>query len=265
MPPTSETAAGPPGTSSVDPAEIARFAALADDWWDPNGKFRPLHRFNPVRLGFIRDRLVGHFGRDSASLAPLTGLRLLDIGCGGGLVAEPMARLGATVVGVDATEKNIRVAALHAERQGLSIDYRNMTAEELVARGERFDIILNLEVVEHVAALQPFIASCGALLAPGGAMIVATLNRTAKAWALAIVGAEYVLGWLPRGTHDWKKFVRPAELATALRRSGLAIAELTGVGYDPLGGEWSLSRDLAVNYMVYARFTAPQTALDGGS
>jgi 2-polyprenyl-6-hydroxyphenyl methylase/3-demethylubiquinone-9 3-methyltransferase len=242
-----------PHASTVDPAEIARFAALADDWWDPNGRFKPLHRFNPVRLGFIRDRLVRHFGRDPAALTPFTGLRLLDVGCGGGLIAEPMARLGATVTGIDATDKNIRVAALHAARAGLDIDYRCEAAEDLAARGERFDVVLNLEVVEHVVAVEPFIAACSQLLAPGGAMIVATLNRTAKAWALAIVGAEYILGWLPRGTHRWEKFVRPAELAAALRHNRLDIAELTGVSYDPLAGEWSLSRDLAVNYMVFAR------------
>ncbi|MBV8166632.1 MAG: bifunctional 2-polyprenyl-6-hydroxyphenol methylase/3-demethylubiquinol 3-O-methyltransferase UbiG, partial [Alphaproteobacteria bacterium] len=175
--------------SSVDPEEVARFAALADDWWDPQGRFRPLHKFNPVRLGFIRDRLVGHFGRDAAALTPFAGLSVLDIGCGGGLIAEPMARLGARVTGIDATDKNIRVAGLHAERSGLAIDYRCTTAEELVARGERFDVVLTLEVVEHVAAVEPFIASCAQLVAPGGALVAATLNRTAKAWALAIVGA----------------------------------------------------------------------------
>jgi 2-polyprenyl-6-hydroxyphenyl methylase / 3-demethylubiquinone-9 3-methyltransferase len=239
---------------TVDPDEVARFAALADDWWDPHGRFRPLHQFNPVRLAFIRDRLARRFGRDIRAKRPFEGLRLLDIGCGGGLVAEPMARLGASVVGLDATEKNIQVARLHAGRAGLAIDYRCAPAEALLDGPERFDVILNLEVVEHVVALEPFIAACGALLAPGGAMIVATLNRTAKAWALAIVGAEYVLGWLPRGTHRWAKFVRPAELAGALRRHGLTIAELTGVSYQPLSGEWALSRDLAVNYMVFARF-----------
>ena len=240
--------------SSVDPDEVARFAALADDWWDPNGRFRPLHQFNPVRLAFIRDRLVRHFARDPAALTPLAGLRVLDIGCGGGLVAEPMARLGADIVGIDATARNIAVASLHASRAGLAVDYRHATAEELVADGERFDAILNLEVVEHVVAPEPFIGACARMLKPGGAMIVATLNRTAKAWALAIVGAEYVLGWLPRGTHRWDKFVRPAELAAALRRHGLEIGELTGVSFDPFRREWTLSRDLAVNYMVYARF-----------
>jgi 2-polyprenyl-6-hydroxyphenyl methylase/3-demethylubiquinone-9 3-methyltransferase len=240
--------------SSVDPDEVARFGALAEEWWDPNGRFRPLHEFNPVRLAFIRDRLVGHFARDPHSLTPLAGLKLLDIGCGGGLVAEPMARLGAMVVGIDATARNIGIAREHAARAGLAIDYRHATAEALVAAGERFDAVLNLEVVEHVAAPEPFIGACAQLLAPGGAMIVATLNRTARAWALAIVGAEYVLGWLPRGTHRWDKFVRPAELAAALRRHGLAVAELTGVRFDPFRREWSLSRDLAVNYMVYARF-----------
>jgi 2-polyprenyl-6-hydroxyphenyl methylase / 3-demethylubiquinone-9 3-methyltransferase len=241
------------GPSSVDPDEIARFAALADDWWDPNGRFRPLHQLNPVRLAFIRDRLIRHFRCDAASFTPFAGLSVLDIGCGGGLVAEPMARLGAAVVGIDATAENVEVARLHAARSGLTIDYRCAAAEELVVRGERFDVILALEVVEHVAALEPFIATCGALAAPGVAMVIATINRTAKAWALAIVGAEYVLGWLPRGTHSWAKLVQPAELAAALRRSGFAIGELTGVGYNPLAGEWSLSRDLAVNYMVFAR------------
>jgi 2-polyprenyl-6-hydroxyphenyl methylase/3-demethylubiquinone-9 3-methyltransferase len=243
-------------TGTVDPDEVARFAALADDWWDPRGHFRPLHQVNPVRLAFIRDRLVGHFGRDPASLTPLSGLRLLDIGCGGGLIAEPMARLGAAVVGLDATEQNIAVARLHAAHAGLSIDYRCAAAEDLADGTARFDVVLALEVVEHVAALEPFVAACGRLLAPGGALIAATLNRTVKAWALAIVGAEYVLGWLPRGTHRWAKFVRPAELVGALRRNGLAVAELTGVGYDPLAGAWSLSRDLAVNYMVFARRAA---------
>jgi 2-polyprenyl-6-hydroxyphenyl methylase/3-demethylubiquinone-9 3-methyltransferase len=246
--------------SSVDPEEVARFAALADDWWDPHGRFRPLHKFNPVRLGFIRAHLVGHFGRDAAALAPLDGLSVLDVGCGGGLIAEPMARLGARVTGIDATGKNIGVAALHAERSGLAIDYRCAAAEELVARGERFDVVLALEVVEHVAAVEPFIESCARLIAPGGALVAATLNRTAKAWALAIVGAEYILGWLPRGTHRWQKFVRPAELVGALRRNGLEVAALTGVGYDPLAGEWSLSRDLSVNYMVFARTDGPRPA-----
>ncbi|HUA52165.1 MAG TPA: bifunctional 2-polyprenyl-6-hydroxyphenol methylase/3-demethylubiquinol 3-O-methyltransferase UbiG [Candidatus Sulfotelmatobacter sp.] len=249
-----QTTPGALDSASVDPDEVARFAALADDWWDPTGRFRPLHRFNPVRLSFIRDRLIRHFHRDTAALEPLTGLRVLDIGCGGGLVAEPIARLGATVVGIDATAKNVEVARRHAAEAGLAIDYRCASAETLVAEGARFDVILNLEVVEHVVALEPFIGACGKLAAPGGAMIVATLNRTAKAWALAIVGAEYVLGWLPRGTHRWEKFVRPSELAAALRRSGFEIGELAGVGYNPLAGEWSLSRDLAVNYMVFARF-----------
>ena len=243
-------------TGTVDPDEVARFAALAEDWWDPRGRFRPLHQLNPLRLGFIRDRLVAHFRRDPASLTPLAGLRVLDIGCGGGLIAEPMARLGATVVGLDATEKNIGIARLHAERSGLAIDYRCTAAEALADGPARFDAILALEVIEHVAALEPFVAACGTLLAPGGVLIAATLNRTTRAWALAIVGAEYVLGWLPRGTHSWRKFVRPAELAGALRRHGLAVAELTGVSYDPLAGEWALSRDLAVNYMMVARFPA---------
>lgn len=241
--------------STIDPDEVARFAALADDWWDPNGRFRPLHKFNPVRLGFIRDHLVGHFGRSPTALTPFDGLTVLDVGSGGGLIAEPMARLGARVTGIDATDKNVRVAALHAARSGLAIDYRCEAAEDLAARGERFDVVLALEVIEHVAAIEPFVAACAQLLAPGGALIAATLNRTAKAWALAIVGAEYILGWLPRGTHRWDKFVRPAELVGALRRNRIEVAELTGVSYDPLAGAWSLSRDMAVNYMLFSRKT----------
>jgi 2-polyprenyl-6-hydroxyphenyl methylase/3-demethylubiquinone-9 3-methyltransferase len=239
-------------TASVDPDEIAKFARLADDWWDPQGRFRPLHKFNPVRLAFIRDTLIRHFARDGRSDRPFDGLRLLDIGSGGGLLAEPMARLGAEVVGIDATERNVHVAALHAARMGLAIDYRHATAEELADDGESFDAILNMEVIEHVADVDVFVGACGRLLRPGGAMIVATLNRTLKAFALAIVGAEYVLGWLPRGTHDWNKFVRPSELEVALRHAGLSLRSLTGVVYNPLLDTWRLDRDLGVNYLAVA-------------
>lgn len=238
--------------ASIDPAEIARFSALAAQWWDPQGKFRPLHRFNPVRLAFIRDRLVAHFGRNATGDLPLAGLRLLDIGCGGGLVAEPMARLGAEVVGADASEKNIGVARLHASEAGLPVDYRCTSAEALAAAGETFDVVLTLEVVEHVADLEGFLACCGQMVKPGGLLIAATLNRTLKSYALAIVGAEYVLRWLPRGTHDWKKFVRPHELAAGLRHAGLNVSEITGVTYDPLGDKWRTSRDTDVNYMMVA-------------
>jgi 2-polyprenyl-6-hydroxyphenyl methylase / 3-demethylubiquinone-9 3-methyltransferase len=238
--------------TTIDPAEVARFAALAESWWDPRGKFRPLHRFNPVRLAFLRDRLAAHFARDAASLQPFAGLRLLDIGCGGGLVAEPMARLGFAVVGIDAALANVKTAQVHAQEVGLAIDYRAMAVEDLTATGERFDVVLALEIVEHVADLGAFCAAAAAVLQPGGALIAATLNRTAKAYLLAVLGAEYVLRWLPRGTHDWTKFVHPSELAAGLRRNGLHLAEVTGVTYNPLTDEWRLSRDLDVNYMVYA-------------
>ena len=240
-------------SASVDDSEVAKFAALAESWWDSEGPFRPLHKFNPVRIRFIRDRLAGHFNRDPLAPEPLAGLRLLDIGCGGGLLTEPLTRLGATVVGIDATEKNIRIAALHAEQGGLSIDYRHTTAETLDEAGERFDAVLNMEVVEHVADVDAFLTASGNLVGSGGLMIAATLNRTAKSFALAIVGAEYVLRWLPRGTHDWRRFVRPSELAAGLRHAGMTVTSLTGVVYNPLTGIWSLNeRDLDVNYMAVA-------------
>ena len=244
--------------ASIDPIEIERFSAMAAEWWNPHGKFRPLHRFNPVRLGFLRDRICAHFGRDPQAENPLAGLRLLDIGCGGGLIAEPMARLGARVVGADAGEKNIGVARLHAAESGVEVDYRCTSAEDLAAAGELFDVVLTLEVVEHVADLEGFLAACGGMVKPGGLLIAATLNRTPKAWALAIVGVEYVLGWLPRGTHDWKKFVKPHELAAGLRHAGLTMQELAGVTYDPLNDRWRISRDTGVNYMMVA--TRPPAA-----
>ncbi|MEQ8402446.1 MAG: bifunctional 2-polyprenyl-6-hydroxyphenol methylase/3-demethylubiquinol 3-O-methyltransferase UbiG [Roseitalea porphyridii] len=239
--------------ASIDSAEIAKFAAMAEAWWDPHGKFRPLHRFNPVRLAFVRDRLCAHFHRDPLAELPLSGLKLLDVGCGGGLLAEPLARLGATVTGLDAAEKNIKVANLHAEESGLEIDYRHGSVEALAAGPLRFDAVLNMEVVEHVADVESFLAASAALVRPGGAMILATLNRTPKAFLLAIVGAEYLLRWLPRGTHDWRRFQKPSELVRALRGNDLNIAELTGVAYNPLSDSWRLSpRDLDVNYMLVA-------------
>jgi len=238
--------------SSIDPDEIARFEAMAAEWWDPHGKFRPLHKFNPVRLAWIRDRLLARFGRDGASPRPLEGLRILDIGCGGGLVSEPMARLGAEVVGVDASHRNVEVARIHAAQGGLAIDYRQGTAEDLLAAGERFDAVLSLEVVEHVADPAAFLGACAGLVSPGGALFVATINRTPQAFALAIVGAEYVLRWLPRGTHSWSKFVRPSEVAAALRPTGLELREFAGMSYNPLRDAWSAGRDLGVNYIAYA-------------
>ncbi|MBM3598754.1 MAG: bifunctional 2-polyprenyl-6-hydroxyphenol methylase/3-demethylubiquinol 3-O-methyltransferase UbiG [Alphaproteobacteria bacterium] len=249
---TAAASSSPRAKSSVDPAEVARFAAMSEAWWDPHGQFRPLHRLNPVRLRFIRDRMCRRFGRDSERSRPLSGLKLLDIGCGGGLIAEPMTRLGADVVGIDAAERNIGTARLHAEESGLTIDYRHATAEDLASAGEAFDIVLALEIVEHVADLGVFLAAASALVKPGGALVLATLNRTAKAFVLAIAGAEYVLGWLPRGTHDWRKFVRPSELERNLRRHGLTTTEISGVCYRLLTDDWTLCRDVSVNYMALA-------------
>jgi 2-polyprenyl-6-hydroxyphenyl methylase/3-demethylubiquinone-9 3-methyltransferase len=237
--------------SSIDPAEVERFSAMAAQWWDPTGKFKPLHVFNPVRLAFIRDEAARRFGRDIAQRRPFEGLRLLDIGCGGGLLCEPMARLGFSVTGVDASERNIGVARAHAQAQGLDIDYRADTAEALLAAGEApFDVVLNMEVIEHVADPGPFLRDCVALTAPGGFMVVATLNRTPKALALAVVGAEYVLRWLPRGTHDWRKFLKPQEIVGFLAGEPVSIAGPFGVSYDVLSGRWSRSNDIAVNYMM---------------
>jgi len=239
--------------ASIDSDEIAKFAAMAEAWWDPEGKFRPLHRFNPVRLAFIRDRLCARFGRDPRQDRSLKGLKLLDVGCGGGLLCEPLARLGADVTGLDAAERNTAVAALHAEESGLKIDYRHGSVEELAQGQVRFDAVLNMEVVEHVADVSSFLGASAALVRPGGLMILATLNRTPKAFLLAIVGAEYLLRWLPRGTHDWRRFVRPSELARALRGAGMDIEEMTGVAYNPLADSWRLApRDLDVNYMLVA-------------
>jgi 2-polyprenyl-6-hydroxyphenyl methylase/3-demethylubiquinone-9 3-methyltransferase len=236
---------------SIDPAEIAKFAAMADEWWDPTGKFRPLHRLNPTRLAFIRDRAAARHGRDLLSPRPLAGLRLVDIGCGGGLLSEPLARLGARVTGIDAGEKNIGVARHHAGESGLDIDYRVASAEALAAAGEQFDIVLAMEVIEHVADPAGFMAACASLVAPGGLLIVATLNRTAKSFAFAIVGAEYLLRWLPRGTHDWRRFLRPSELTGLVRPHGLKLAEAVGVVYSPLADKWRLApEDLDVNYML---------------
>jgi 2-polyprenyl-6-hydroxyphenyl methylase/3-demethylubiquinone-9 3-methyltransferase len=242
----------PEASGSIDEAEVARFAEMAEAWWDPTGAFRPLHKLNPVRLAYIRDRLTAHFGRDRQALTPLAGLELVDIGCGGGLVAEPMARLGARVTGIDAGAANIGVAKLHAEQAGLAVDYRTATAEALADAGRQFDIVLALEIVEHVADRDLFLAAAAALVRPGGCLVAATLNRTLKSFALAIVGAEYVLGWLPRGTHDWRKFLRPSELAGGLRRHGLATGDVSGIVYDPLADSWRLARDVGVNYMMVA-------------
>ena len=239
--------------STIDQAEVDRFSAMAAEWWNPDGKFRPLHKFNPVRLAYIRDLVSAHYGRDPLSHRPLEGLRLLDIGCGGGLLSEPMSRMGAEVVGADASEKNIRIARTHAEMSGVAVDYRAVTAEALAEAGESFDVILNMEVVEHVADVDFFMKTCASMVRPGGMMFVATINRTFKAAALAIIGAEYVLRWLPKGTHQYEKLVRPEEIETPLAASGMTITERTGVFFNPLQNQWNLSSDMDVNYMMVAR------------
>ena len=250
---TLENEAAVPKRPSIDPDEVAKFSAMADEWWDPAGKFKPLHKFNPVRLRYIRDMAERHFDLEPKLRSPLEGLRLLDIGCGGGLVSEPMARLGAEVVSVDASEANIKTAMTHAEAAGLNIDYRVGTAEGLIEAGEPpFDIVLNLEVVEHVADPAQFLTDTSHLVKPGGFMLVATINRTAKAFALAIVGAEYVLRWLPRGTHEFDKFLKPREIDEALSKAGMDTEPPQGVFYNPIADSWRLSNDHSVNYMIMA-------------
>ena len=243
----------PAKRTTVDPAELEKFAAMAAEWWDPFGKFKPLHKFNPVRLAYIRDAICAHFDRDPTAPTPLAGLRLLDVGCGGGLVSEPMRRLGADVVGLDATAVNIEVAKLHAAEVGLEIDYRATTVEALIDAGEApFDAVLNLEAVEHVADVDLFLGASADLVKPGGLMIVATINRTLKAFALAKVGAEYVLRWLPRGTHDPRKFVTPTEIEAALQPHDMTVSRHAGVFYNPLSDQWSVVKDTSVNYMSVA-------------
>jgi 2-polyprenyl-6-hydroxyphenyl methylase / 3-demethylubiquinone-9 3-methyltransferase len=238
-------------TSTVDPAEVAKFEAMAAEWWNPHGKFKPLHMLNPCRLDYITTQIAAEFDRDLTAPQPFAGLRLLDIGCGGGLLAEPMARLGADVVGADAAARNIPVARLHAEQSGLAIDYRHTTAEDMAAAGETFDVVLNMEVVEHVADPLAYLTACQRLLRPGGLMICSTLNRNAKSYLMAIIGAEQVMRWLPKGTHDWKKFITPDELYDLIRRAGLDPVDRKGMVFNPISWSWSLSsRDLSVNYVT---------------
>jgi 2-polyprenyl-6-hydroxyphenyl methylase/3-demethylubiquinone-9 3-methyltransferase len=246
----------PTEAGTIDAGEVARFSRLAGQWWDPRGPMAPLHKFNPVRLAYIRDRSAGHFGRDPTRLDSLAGLRVLDIGCGGGILCEPLARLGASVVGVDPSESNIAVARQHAAQSGLAIDYRNTNAETLAQAGEIFDVVLAMEVVEHVADVGLFVELAAGTVKPGGLLFVATLNRTAKSFALAIVGAEYILRWLPRGTHRWDKFITPDELEIAIEPSGLQIIDETGVTYNLFADRWQLSTDMDVNYMVVAENAA---------
>ncbi|CAN5400707.1 bifunctional 2-polyprenyl-6-hydroxyphenol methylase/3-demethylubiquinol 3-O-methyltransferase UbiG [soil metagenome] len=239
--------------SSIDPAEVEKFSKMAAEWWNPRGKFGVLHVFNPVRLAYIKEQVTARFARDPFDARPFMGLRILDIGCGGGLLTEPMARLGADIVGVDPSERNIKTASVHAAEQEISIDYRVATAEDLAAAGETFDVILNMEVIEHVADPKAFTATCAGLLKPGGLMFVATLNRTLKSFGLAIIGAEYILGWLPKGTHQWEKFIAPGELEDWLAAAGLETCDRSGVVYNPLSNTWRRARDMDVNYMMLAR------------
>ncbi len=243
-------------SSTIDREDVDRFSRIAEEWWDETGKFRPLHRINPLRLGYIRDRACNHFGRNPEQMKSLSSLTLLDIGCGGGLMAEPLARIGARVTGIDASEKNIQVAAFHAEKMGLRMDYACTTPEQLCkGTTKAYDIVLALEIVEHVADVPLFLHACSKLVKPGGILFMSTLNRTLKSYTLAIIGAEYMLRWLPRGTHDWRKFLKPSELCAGLRKEGMTIAHMTGMVYNPLQSEWSLEEsDLDVNYLLTATF-----------
>ena len=240
-----------PRPTTVDDGEIAKFEAMAAEWWDLDGKFKPLHMLNPTRLDYITTQIAAEFARDLDDEAPFTGLRILDIGCGGGLLCEPMARLGATIVGVDAAPRNIPVAQIHAEQSGLDIDYRVGTAEDMAADGEQFDVVLNMEVVEHVADPLAYLTACCDLLRPGGLHICSTINRNPKSFAMAIVGAEYVMRWLPKGTHEWNKFITPDELFDMMRKAGLNPVDRKGFKFNPLGWSWSISdKDLSVNYVT---------------
>ncbi len=236
---------------NIDPDEVAKFSALADEWWNSEGSYKPLHRINPARLGYIRDRLVRHFDRDVSGRRPLDRLTMLDIGCGGGLVCEPLSRLGGQMTGIDASERNIGTARSHAARMGLAIEYQHMTAEFLVEREAKFDVVMSLEVIEHVPDINRFLKTCADLVNPGGALILSTLNRTPKSFLFGIVGAEYVLGWVPRGTHQWKRFVRPSEISAGLRCSNLRITDISGLSYDLKSSEWGIGKDISVNYMAF--------------
>ncbi len=240
--------------TTIDPSEVAKFEAMAAEWWDPTGKFRPLHLMNPCRLDYLTTQIAAEFGRDLRQPRPFAGLRILDIGCGGGLLSEPMARLGADVVGADAAPRNIPVAQVHAEQSGLQIDYRFTTAEDLAAAGERFDVVLNMEVVEHVSDPLAYLTACQTLLKPGGIMLCSTLNRNPKSYLMAIIGAEWVMRWLPKGTHDWAKFITPDELSDLITKAGLTVLDRKGMVFNPVSWGWSLSaRDLSVNYVTTSR------------
>ena len=236
---------------SIDPEEVAKFEAMAEEWWDPNGKFKPLHMLNPCRLDYIIEMIRTEFGCDPQKAMPFNGLNILDIGCGGGLLCEPMARLGANVVGVDAAQRNIPIAVAHAKQSNLTIDYRHGTAEEVLTGDEKFDVILNMEVVEHVADPLSYIKTCEALLKNGGMMLCSTINRNTKSFLMAIIGAEYVMRWLPKGTHEWSKFFKPSELGNIIEQAGLEMVDKKGFVFNPISWQWSISdKDLSVNYVT---------------
>ena len=238
--------------TTINDAEVAKFTAMAEEWWDPKGKLKPLHKLNPARLSYIREHLLAHFKRDTTQMRPFEGLSILDVGCGGGLLCEPLARLGATVTGIDAAERNIAIARLHAEQSGLDITYAATTSEALAERQEKYHLVLNMEVVEHVDNVPLYMKSCADLVKPGGLTLTATLNRTLRAKLFAVIAAEQVLRWLPKGTHDWNKFLTPDEIKTLLIRNGLKVIGETGVVYHPIGDEWRRSSDMGINYMIMA-------------
>ena len=242
--------------ATLDPREVGQFSTLAAEWWDPNGKFKPLHKLGPARIGYLRDEIMRHFGRTGAD-RPLSGLRVMDIGCGGGLVAEPLTRLGATVTGIDPGTETIAAASAHAAEEGLAIDYRACRIEDVASSRETFDVVTCLEVVEHVPDVSAFLSTAAQTVRPGGLLIASTITRSLRSYALAIVAAEYVLGWLPRGTHDWNRFVTPDEMAIYLKRAGLDAPRFTGLALNPLRDEWRQSSDTAVNYFAAARRSGP--------
>ena len=237
-------------SNTIDTSEINKFTKMADEWWSTTGKFKPLHKFNPCRIIYIREKLINHFALDSTNQNPLKNIKILDIGCGGGLLCEPLKRLGADIVGIDAGEKNIAVAKIHAEKSGLEIDYRNQDVEELAQTNEKFDVVLAMEVIEHVADVEKFFVAAKDCLKPNGLLFVATLNKTAKSYLNAIIGAEYILRWLPRGTHDWKKFLKPSKINRIAQNNNLRLLELTGFSYNLLKDEWKKSDDVQINYAM---------------
>jgi 2-polyprenyl-6-hydroxyphenyl methylase / 3-demethylubiquinone-9 3-methyltransferase len=237
-------------TNSIDPQEVEKFSRIADEWWSETGKFKPLHQFNPIRISFIRRKIIQHFLRDEKSTTPFANIKILDIGCGGGLVAEPFARMKAEVTAIDASEKNIAVAKIHAEESGLKINYLATSAEELAQKSEKFDVVFALEIIEHVADVESFVASCAHLAKPNGLVFIATMNRTLKSLASAKIAAEYILRWLPIGTHDWKKFLKPSEVNFYANKEGLNLKELKGFSYNILNSEWRETENLDVNYIA---------------